>query len=223
VDKYKKITKVKNAANMTIVMASLCRIGTLEAYKEATEIKRLDEILMKKEVESGRALELFAWFSIQMGHYDTALETLKRKKQPTSVSEKIKSVKAGSKIRANIILTALVRSGKLEDCLAEMSNQLRNYTKSGFKPMYSPELLGEIAKAVKHDEKLTQMYKELPNELEEKGKTDTATVEELVFRPIGASPHSISKDTAFNNPNFYKEPKFDRQLKSEDFPNFKYL
>ena len=67
------------------------------------------------------------------------------------------------------------------------------------------------------------MYKELPNDLEEKGKTDTATVEELVFTPIGASPHSICSDKAFDNPNFYKDPKFDRKLKSKDFPNFKYL
>ena len=154
---------------------------------------------MPKEVEGSRKKELFAWFSIQMGHYDTALETLKRKKQPSSVSEKIKSVKASSKIRKNVILTALVKSGKLEDCLAEMSNQVRNYTKSGFKPMYSPELLGEIAKAVKHNEKLAQMYKELPNDLEEKGKIDNATVEELAFRPIDQSPNSVTSDKDFVN------------------------
>ena len=203
-------------------MAALCRLGTPEAYRQATEFWA-DEFLIPKEVDSGRAIELFAWFSIQMGHYDAALETLKKKEQPTNASEKLKSVKASSKIRKNVILTALVKSGKLEDCLSEMSNELRNYTKSGFKPMYSPELLGEIAKAVKHDEKLTQMYKELPNDLEEKGKTDTATIEELVFRPIDRSPHSISSDKAFNNPNFYVDPTFDRKLKSEDFPNFKYL
>ena len=104
-----------------------------------------------------------------------------------------------------------------------MSNQVGNYTKSGFKPMYSPELLGEIAKAVKHDEKLTQMYKELPNELEEKGKTDTATVEELVFTPIGASPHTFSKDKSFDNKYYYKENWGTKGIKSKDYPNFKYL
>ena len=69
------------------------------------------------------------------------------------------------------------------------------------------------------------MYKELPNDLEEKGKTDTATVEELVFTPIGASPHSVISDKVFNNTNFYPdvEPTFNRKLKSKDFPNFKYL
>jgi len=83
VDKYKKLTKVKNAANMTIVMAALCRLGTAEAYKQATEFQA-DEFLIPKEVDSSRAFELFAWFSIQMGHYDAALETLKKKKQPSS-------------------------------------------------------------------------------------------------------------------------------------------
>jgi len=214
VDKYKKLTKAKNAAYMTIVMASLCRLGTPEAYKQATHFLA-DEIIMPKEVEGGRAFEHFAWFSIQMGHYDAALETLKRKKQPTNVIEKIKSVKATTQIRTNLILTALVKSGKLENCLAEMSNQVRNYTKSGFKPMYSPELLSEIAKAIKHDEKLTQMYKELPNDLEEKGKKDTATVEELVFTPISASPHTKIGDKDFDNKNDYKK-KFTPTFNSKD-------
>jgi len=188
VDKYKKLTKVENAAYMTIVMAALCKIGTPEAYKQATEF-RADEFLIPKEVDSGRAIELFAWFSIQMGHYDTALETLKRKKQPTNVIEKIKSVKAGSKIRQNIILFALVKSGKLEDCLAEMSNQVRIYSKFGFTPVYPYDLIQGLAEAVKHDKKLIKKYKELQKDLVEK-----ATVEELVFRPIDGSPHSVASD-----------------------------
>merc|ERR1711997_629073 len=100
VDKFNKTSKVKNAAQMTIVMAALCKLGTPEAYKQATEFQA-DEFLIPKEVESGRSFELFAWFSIQMGHYDAALETLKKKKQP-------------SKIRTNVILTALVKSGKVD-------------------------------------------------------------------------------------------------------------
>ena len=214
VEKFKKLTKVKNAAHMTIVMAALCRLGTPEAYKQASEFSA-DEFLIPKEVESSRALELFAWFSIQMGHYDAAIETLKEKKQPTSVSEKLKSVKAGSKIRTNVILTALVKSGKVDICLAEMSNQLRNSTELGFIPRYSTELLREIAKAVKHDEKLTQMYKELPNDLEEKGKKDTATVEELVFTPISASPHTKIGDKDFDGKNYYKK-KFNSPFNSKD-------
>ena len=213
VDKYKKLTKVKNAAKMTIVMASLCKIGTPEAYKQASEFLA-DEFLIPKEVDSGRAIELFAWFSIQMGHYDAALETLKRKKQPTNASEKLKSVKASSKIRKNVILTALVKSGKVDICLSEISNELKKYSKFGYIPMYSYELLGEIAKAVKHDEKLTQMYKELPNDLEEKGKMDSATVEELVFRPISASPHSISSDKSFYD--FNVDPTCVKKLDSKD-------
>merc|ERR1712037_781798 len=153
VDKYKKLNKVENAARMTIVMASLCRIGTPEAYKVATEF-RADEFLFPKEVDSGRAIELFAWFSIQMGHYDTALETLKKKKQSTNFSEKLKSVKASSKSRENIILTALLNGGKIEICLSEMSNQLKNYSKFGFTPVYSSEVIQGLAEAVKHDEKL---------------------------------------------------------------------
>ena len=119
VKKFKQLTKVKNAAQMVIVMASLCRIGTPEAYKQATEF-RADEFLIPKEVNSGRAIELFAWFSIQMGHYDAALETLKKNKQPTNASEKLKSVKPSSKIRKSVILTALVKSGKVDICLSEM-------------------------------------------------------------------------------------------------------
>jgi len=206
VDKYKKLTKVKNAANIVIVMASLCKIGTPEAYKQATHFLA-DEFLIPKEVESGRSFELFAWFSIQMGHYDTALETLKKKKQPFNNSEKI---------RANVILFALVKSGNVDVCLSTISNELKKSSKFGFIPTYSYELLGEIAKAVKHDEKLTQMYKELPNDLEEKGKMDNATVEELVFRPISVSPHSISSDKSFYNPNSYVDPTRVRKLESKD-------
>ena len=104
-----------------------------------------------------------------------------------------------------------------------MSNQLRNCTKSGFIPTYSTELLREIAKAVKYDEKLTQLYKELPNDLEEKGKKDTATVEELVFTPISASPHSKMGDQEFTNPYFNKKLKYRGNLQTKDVPNFKYL
>ena len=213
VDKYKKLTKVKNVSYMAIVMASLCRIGTPEVYKQAREFLA-DEFLIPKEVDSGRQFELFAWFSIQMGHFDAAIETLKRKKH--------KSVKATSKIRKNLILFALVKNGQVEDCLSEMANELRSYKEIGFIPVYSPELLGEIAKAVKHDEKLKEMYKELPNDLEEKGKMDIATIEELLFHPIDASPYSISKEKAFNNPHFYVDRKFTKS-KSKDFPHFKYL
>jgi hypothetical protein len=187
-------------------MAALCKIGTPEAYKQATEFQA-DEFLIPKDVDSSRALELFAWFSIQMGHYDTALETLKKKKQPYNISEKI---------RANVILFALVKSGNVDICLSIISNELKNSSKFGFVPTYSYELLGEIAKAVKHDEKLTQMYKELPNDLEEKGKMDNATVEELVFRPISVSPHSISSDKSFYNPNSYVDPNRVRKLESKD-------
>ena len=222
VDKFNKTSKVGNAATMTIVMAALCRIGTPEAYKEATEMRRLDEIIMPKHVEGGRIFELFAWFSIQMGHYDTALETLKKKKQPSSVSEKIKSVKASTKIRANIILFALVKSGKADSCLSEMSNQLKNYSKFGFTPVYSSELIHGLAEAVKHDEKLSKKYKELQKDLEEKGTVEKATVEELVFRPIPRSPHSKISEQDFTNPYYYKE-KFTSPFKSKDFPNFKYL
>merc|ERR1719266_308562 len=204
VDKYKKLTKVKNAANVVIVMASLCKIGTPEAYKQATEF-RADEFLIPKEVESSRAFELFAWFSIQMGHYDTAIETLKKKKQPTNLSEKIKGVKASAKIRTNIILFALVKSGKVDICLAEMSNQLKNYSKFGFTPVYPSELIQGLEEAVKHDEKLSEKYKELQKDLKEKGTVEKATVEELVFTPIGASPHGQIGEKDFDNKYYYKE------------------
>ena len=223
VDKYKKLTKVKNAAQMAIVMAALCKIGTQEAYKQATEIKKLDEILMPKEVEGGRPQELFAWFSIQMGHYDIAIETLRKKKQPSTVNEKLKGVKASSKSRANIILFALVKSGNVEICLSDMSNELKNYTKFGFTPVYSSELIQEIAEAVKHDEKLSETYKELPNDLEEKGKVENATVEDMVFRPIDRSPHSVASDQAFTNPYYYQKDFRALGRKSKDYPNFKYL
>ena len=213
VDIFERISKVKNAAHMAIVMAALCRIGTPEAYKKATEIAQ-DKLSMP---EDGRPKELFAWFSIQMGHYDIAIETLKKTKTPSSnVTEILKSVKATSKISLNVVLLALVRSGKVDICLSEMTNVLKNYSKFDFISVYSYELLGEIAKAVKHDEKLTQMYKELPNDLEEKGKMDNATVEELVFRPISVSPHSISSDKSFYNPNSYVDPNRVRKLESKD-------
>jgi len=222
VDKYKKLTKVKNAANMTIVMASLCKIGTPEAYKQATHFLA-DEFLIPKEVDSGRAIEFFAWFSIQIGHYDTALETLKKKKQPASVSEKLKSVKASSKIRKNVILTALVKSGKTDICLSEMSNELRNYSKFGFNPVYPSELIQGLEEAVKHNEILTEKFKELQKDLKEKGTVEKATVEELVFTPIGASPHTFSKDKNFGNKYYYNKNLGAGNRKSKDYPNFKYL
>ena len=176
---------------MVIVMASLCRLGTPEAYKQATEF-RADEFLIPKEVDSGRAIELFAWFSIQMGHNDAALETLKKKEQSTNASEK--SVKASSKIRKNVILTALVKSGKVDLCLSEISIELKNYTKFGFRPVYPSDLIQGLAEAVKHDKKLVKKYKKLQKDLEEKGSVEKATVEELVFRPIDGSPHSVASD-----------------------------
>merc|ERR1711971_1319938 len=221
VDKYKKLTKVKNAANMTIVMASLCKIGTPEAYKQATHFLA-DEFLIPKEVDSGRVFEFFAWFSIQMGHYDTALETLKKKKQPTSVSEKLKSVKASSKIRANVILTTLVKSGRADICLSEMSNALKNYSKFGFTPVYSSELIQGLEEAVENDEKRNEKFKELQKDLKEKGTVENATIEELVFRPIDRSPHSVTSDQEFTNPYYYKK-KFTSPFNPKDFPNFKYL
>jgi hypothetical protein len=221
VDKYKILTKVKNAAYMNIVMASLCKIGTPEAYKQATHFLA-DEFLIPKEVDSSRAFELFAWFSIQMGHYDTALETLKKKNQPSNLNEKLKSVKASSKIRGNIILFALVKSGKVDICLTEMSIQLRDYSTFGFTPVYPSELIQGLEEAVKHDEKLSEIYKELQKDLKEKGTVEKATVEELVFRPIDRSPHSKVSDQDFTNPYYYKK-KFTSPFNSKDFPNFKYL
>ena len=158
-----------------------------------------------------------------MGHYDIALETLKKKKQPTSVSEKLKSVKASTKIRANVILFALVKSGKADSCLSEMSNQLKNYSKFGFTPVYSSELIHGLSEAVKHDEKLSEKYKELPKDLEEKGTVENATVEELVFRPITISPHTKIGDQEFTNPYYYKKKWDTVGIKSKDYPNFKYL
>ena len=218
VDKFKKLNKVNNAANMTIVMAALCRIGTQEAYKQAIEF-----MADSKEVEGGRRKELFAWFSIQMGHYDAAIDTLKKKKQPSNMSEKLKDVKASTKIRANVILFALVKSGKVEICLSEMANQLKNYSKFGFTPVYSSELIQEIAEAVKHDEKLSETYKELPKDLVEKGKVENATVEDLVFRPIDRSPHSKVSNQKFTNPYYYRKKWDALGRKSKDYPNFKYL
>ena len=223
VDKFKKLNKVHNGANLLIVMAALCRLGTLEAYKQASEFFA-DEIFMPKEVKGGsRTKELFAWFSIQMGHYDIAIETLRKKKQPSNLNEKLKSIKASTKIRANVILFALVKSGKVDICLSEISNQLKNYSKFGFTPVYSSELIQEIAEAVKYDEKLSETYKELPNDLEEKGKVENATVEDLVFRPIDRSPHSVASDQAFTNPYYYQKDFRALGRKSKDYPNFKYL
>ena len=217
------LTKVKNAAQMTIAMAALCKIGTSEAYKQATHFLA-DEFLIPKEVDSGRLFEFFAWFSIQMGHYDTALETLKKKKQPTSVSEKLKSVKASSKIRTSVILTALVKSGKADICLSEMSNALKNYSKQfGFTPVYPSELIQGLEEAVKHNEKLSEEFKELQKDLKEKGTVENATVEELVFTPIDGSPHGVSKENNFNNKYYYKEKWGTKGIKSKDYPNFKHL
>jgi len=223
VDKFNKTSKVKNAAKLTIAMAALCKIGTPEAYKQASEMNRLDKILMPKEVESSRPQELFAWFSIQMGHYDIAIETLRKKKQPSNIIEKLKSVKASSKSRGNIILSALVKSGKVEICLSEMTNELKTYSKFGYTPVYSSELIEEIAEAVKHDEKLSETYKELPNDLEEKGKVENTTIEDLVFRPIDRSPHGVASDQAFTNPYYYQKKFHALGRKSKDYPNFKYL
>ena len=158
VDKFEKNSKVKNTANMAIVMAALCRMGTPEAYKKATEMAQ-DKKLMSEE---GRTKVLFAWFSIQMGHYDIAIETLKKTKTPSNVSEKLFK---SSKISSNVVLFALVKSGKVDNCLSEMENQLRNNTKFGFTPVYPSELIQEIKEAVKDDEKLIQMYKDVKKDL----------------------------------------------------------
>ena len=88
--------------------------------------------------------------------------------------------------------------------------------------MYSSEVIQGLAKAVKHNEKLSEMYKELQKDLEEKGTVEKATVEELVFRPIPRSPHSKISEQDFTNPYYYKE-KFTSPFKSKDFPNFRYL
>ena len=131
--------------------------------------------------------------------------------------------KASSKIRKNVILIALVKSGKVDICLSEMSNELRNYSKSGFKPVYPSDLIQGLAKAVKHDKKLSKKYKELLKDLEEKGTVEKATVEELVFRPIDRSPHSKIGDQEFTNPYYYNKNLGAGNRKSKDYPNFKYL
>ena len=184
-----------------MVMAALCRIGTPEAYKKATEIAQ-NKKLMPEEC---RTKVLFAWFSIQMGHYDIAIETLKKTETPSNVSEKLLK---SSKISSNVVLYALVKSGKVDTCLSEMAKL--NNTKFGFTPVYSSELIQEIKEAVKDDEKLIQMYKKVKKDLlycysnkkydtinrkhrvEEKGKVENATIEELVFSPIDQSPHGLS-------------------------------
>ena len=207
VDKFEKMSK--KVKETVIVMAALCRIGTPEAYKKATEIAK-DKKLMPEE---GRTKVLFAWFSIQMGHYDIAIETLNKTKTPSKVSEKRKSFKVSSKISSNVYLFALVKSGKVDTCLSEMAKL--NNTKFGFTPVYPSELIQEIKEAVKDDEKLIQTYKEVNKDLlycystekygtlnrkhrvEEKGKVENSTVEELVFCPIDQSPiqgwHKINR------------------------------
>merc|ERR1711956_19839 len=137
-------------------------------------------------------------------------------------SEKIKSVKAASKIRQNVILTALVKSGHVDICLSEMSNALKNYSKFGFTPVYPFELIQGLEEAVKHDEKLSEKFKELQKDLKEKGTVEKATVEELVFRPIDRSPDSKMGDQEFTNPYYYQK-KFGSSFNPKDFPNFKYL
>ena len=211
VDKFEKSSKVKNTANMAIVMAALCRIGTPEAYKKATEMAQ-DKKLMPEE---GRPKVLFAWFSIQMGHSDIAIETLK------NVSEKPKCFNLSSKISSNVYLFALVKSGKADICLSEMTKL--NNTKFGFTPVYSSELIKEIREAVKDDEKLIQTYKKVKKDLlycystekydtfdrkhkvEEKGKVENITIKELVFCPIDHSPHSLTSDKDFVNRYYYKK------------------
>ena len=94
-----------------------------------------------------------------MGHY-TALETLKKIKQPSNLSEKLKSVKASSKIRTNVILFALVKSGKVDICLSEMSIQLKNYSKQfDFTPVYSFEVIQGLEEAVEHDEQARKGFR----------------------------------------------------------------
>ena len=105
-----------------------------------------------------------------------------------------------------------------------MGNQLRNYSKQfGFTPVYSFELIQGLEEAVKHDEKLIKQHKELQKDLEEKGTVEKATVEELVFTPIGASPHSFGKENIFDNKYYYNKNLGAGNRKSKDYPNFKYL
>ena len=212
VDKFEKMSKkVKNTVNTAIVMAALCRIGTPEAYKKATEMAQ-DKKLMPEE---GRPKVLFAWFSIQMGHSDIAIETL------NNVSEKPECFNLSSKISSNVYLFALVKSGKADICLSEMTKL--NNTKFGFTPVYSSELIKEIREAVKDDEKLIQTYKKVKKDLlycystekydtfdrkhkvEEKGKVENITIKELVFCPIDHSPHSLTSDKDFVNRYYYKK------------------
>ena len=120
--------------------------------------------------------------------------------------------------------------------MAELNNK-----KFGFTPVYSSELIQEIKEAVKDDEKLIQTYKKLKKDLlycyntekydtfrrkhrvEEKGKVENATVEELVFTPIDGSPHGVSKDKNFDNKYYYKKKWDTDGINPKDFPNFKYL
>ena len=124
---------------MAIVMAALCRISTPEAYKKATEIAQNKKLMP----EEGRTKVLFAWFSIQMGHYDIAIEILKKTETPSNVREKLLK---SSKISSNVVFYALVKSGKVDTCLSEMAKL--NNTKFGFTPVYSSELIQEIKEAV---------------------------------------------------------------------------
>ena len=89
--------------------------------------------------------------------------------------------------------------------------------------MYSSEVIQGLAKAVKLNEKLSEMYKELQKDLEEKGTVEKATVEELVFRPIDRSPQSKIGDQEFTNPYYYNKNLGAGSRKSKDYPNFKYL
>ena len=99
----------------------------------------------------------------------------------------------------------MVKSGKVDLCLSEISIELKNYTKFGFRPVYPSDLIQGLAEAVKHDKKLIKKYKELQKDLEEKGTVEKATVEELVFRPIDRSPHSVASDQDFTNPYYYQK------------------
>ena len=119
-----------------------------------------------------------------------------------------------------IFCTGLI---KTDIGLSEMSNELRNYSKQfGFTPVYPSELIQGLEEAVKHDQKLSEKFKELQKDLKEKGTVEKATVEELVFRPIDRSPHSVTSDQEFTNPYYYKK-KFGSPFNPKDFPDFKYL
>ena len=201
VDTHKLLTQVPNVGVSAIVMASLYKLGTPEAYQEALTMWNEHERLVAKVPEgqdvkttlqmrsephlSPRGIQIFALFCIQEKDYDKAMDALGEQEV--------------NNITDNLFVYKMMKSGELEKAVAEVEFQVKNFKmlNTEIRLIYTTQVINELDLAISQTEKkgLLEKFRNLQELMKSKGFIKDITNEQLILdQYISASPGSSISD-----------------------------